>query len=123
MNGDMFDASPATRRRFLASASAAAILLAAGCSDGTDDSKTPGAGKTPAAAAKEKKGMDFAELIEARRSVRRYAASAMPEGEMQKIVADCEDLQRQLPKFMAGYFAYLKGKVRDSVCTADKLHV
>ena len=32
--------------------------------------------------------MDFAELIEARRSVRRYAASAMPEGEMQKIVAD-----------------------------------
>ena len=23
----------------------------------------------------------------------------------QKIVADCEDLQRQLPKFMAGYFA------------------
>ena len=88
MNGDIFDAAPATRRRFLASASAAAILLAAGCSDGTDDSKTPGAGRTPAAAAKEKKGMDFAELIEARRSVRRYAASAMPEGEMQKIVAD-----------------------------------
>ena len=29
----------------------------------------------------------------------------------QKIVADCEDLQRQLPKFMAGYFAYLKGNV------------
>lgn len=88
MNGDIFDAAPATRRRFLASASAAAILMAAGCSGGTDDSKTPGAGKTPAAAAKEKKGMDFAELIEARRSVRRYAASAMPEGEMQKIVAD-----------------------------------
>ena len=29
----------------------------------------------------------------------------------QKIIADCEDLQRQLPKFMAGYFAYLKGNV------------
>ena len=29
----------------------------------------------------------------------------------QKIVSDCEELQKQLPRFMAGYFAYLKGNV------------
>ena len=28
-----------------------------------------------------------------------------------KVATDCEELEKQLPKFMRGYFAYLRGNV------------
>ena len=60
-------------------ASAAAVLAAAGCSDGAgENTKSKKAGD----------GMEFNELIEVRRSVRRYAKSAISKDEMDKIVAD-----------------------------------
>jgi nitroreductase len=67
------------RRRFLGDASAAAFLLAAGCSDDANENITP---------KKENGSMEFAELMEARRSVRRYAKSEIAKDEMAKIVAD-----------------------------------
>lgn len=71
--------NPITRRQFLESATAAAFLLAAGCTDSADESSNP---------KKESATMNFEELIEARRSVRRYAKSEISKGEMEKIVAD-----------------------------------
>ena len=60
-------------------ASAAAVLAAAGCSDGAgENTKSKNEGD----------GMEFSELIEVRRSVRRYAKSAISKDEMEKIVAD-----------------------------------
>ena len=67
----------ASRRQFAKAASAAALLLAAGHSRGE--------GTT---ANKEKIGMDFDELKEARRSVRRYAKSEITQDELEKIVTD-----------------------------------
>ena len=52
------------RRRFMEGASAAAFLAAAGCSDGAGENIN---------SKKEGEGMEFNELIEVRRSVRRYA--------------------------------------------------
>ena len=60
-------------------ASAAAVLAAAGCSDGAGENIN---------SKKEGEGMEFNELIEVRRSVRRYAKSAISKDEMDKIVAD-----------------------------------
>ena len=71
----------ASRRQFAKVASAAALLLAAGCSGG-DDSKDKATNK------KEKTGMDFDELKEARRSVRQYAKSEITKEELEKIVTD-----------------------------------
>ena len=71
----------ASRREFAKVASAAALLLAAGCSGG-DDSKDKATNK------KEKTGMDFDELKEARRSVRQYAKSEITKEELEKIVTD-----------------------------------
>ena len=71
----------ASRRQFAKVASAAALLLAAGCSGG-DDSKDKVTNK------KEKTGMDFDELKEARRSVRQYAKSEITKEELEKIVTD-----------------------------------
>ena len=68
-----------TRRRFVESASAAAALAAAGCSDNTNENTS---------SKKEDDGMEFTELIEVRRSVRRYAKSEISKDEMEKIVAD-----------------------------------
>jgi len=53
-----------TRRRFMEGASAAAVLAVAGCSDGAGENTK---------SKKEGDGMEFNELIEVRRSVRRYA--------------------------------------------------
>ena len=53
--------------------------LGSGCSDGAN-------GNNPED--KEKSPMEFTELIEARRSVRRYAKSEIAKDEMEKIVAD-----------------------------------
>ena len=72
----------ASRRQFAKAASAAALLLAAGCSGGekeTTEKTTKG---------KEKTGMDFDELKEARRSVRQYAKSEISKEELEKIVTD-----------------------------------
>ena len=71
----------ASRRQFAKVASAAALLLAAGCSGG-DDSKDKATNK------KEKAGMNFDELKEARRSVRQYAKSEITKEELEKIVTD-----------------------------------
>ena len=68
-----------TRRRFVESASAAAALAAAGCSDNTNENTN---------SKKEDDGMEFTELIEVRRSVRRYAKSEISKDEMEKIIAD-----------------------------------
>lgn len=67
------------RRQFLEGASAASLLLATGCSDGANEKHNP---------KKERYAMDYAELIEARRSVRRYTKSEISKDEMEKIVAD-----------------------------------
>ena len=67
------------RRQFLGDASAAAFLLAAGCSDDANENITP---------KKENESMEFTELIEVRRSVRRYAKSEIAKDEMEKIVVD-----------------------------------
>ena len=67
----------ASRRQFAKAVSAAALLLAAGHSRGE--------GTT---AKKEMIGMDFNELKEARRSVRRYAKSEITQDELEKIVTD-----------------------------------
>ena len=72
----------ASRRQFAKAASAAALLLAAGCSGGEKETKE----KTTKN--KEKKGMDFDELKEARRSVRQYAKSEITKEELEKIVTD-----------------------------------
>ena len=60
-------------------ASAAAFLAATGCSDGAGENIN---------SKKEGEGMEFNELIEVRRSVRRYAKSEISKDEMEKIVAD-----------------------------------
>ena len=60
-------------------ASAAAFLAAAGCSDGAGENTK---------SKKDGDGMEFSELIEVRRSVRRYAKSVISKDEMEKIVAD-----------------------------------
>ena len=60
-------------------ASAAAFLAATGCSDGAGENIN---------SKKEGEVMEFNELIEVRRSVRRYAKSAISKDEMDKIVAD-----------------------------------
>ena len=67
----------ASRRQFAKAVSAVALLLAAGHSRGE--------GTT---AKKEMIGMDFNELKEARRSVRRYAKSEITQDELEKIVTD-----------------------------------
>ena len=71
----------ASRRQFAKAASAAALLFAAGCSGGEDANDNKGKKK-------EKKGMDFDELKEARRSVRQYAKSEITKEELGKIVED-----------------------------------
>ena len=71
----------ASRRQFAKAASAAALLLAAGCSGGED-------AKNTTTSKKEKTGMDFDELKEARRSVRQYAKSEITKDELEKIVTD-----------------------------------
>ncbi len=71
----------ASRRQFAKVASAAALLLAAGCSGGED-------AQDKTAKKKEKTGMDFDELKEARRSVRQYAKSEITKEELEKIVTD-----------------------------------
>ena len=71
----------ASRRQFAKVASAAALLLAAGCSGGEDE-------QDKTAKKKEKTGMDFDELKEARRSVRQYAKSEISKEELEKIVTD-----------------------------------
>ena len=72
----------ASRRQFAKAASAAALLLAAGCSG--DEKET----KEKTTKNKEKTGMDFDELKEARRSVRQYAKSEITQDELEKIVTD-----------------------------------
>ena len=72
----------ASRRQFAKAASAAALLLAAGCSG--DEKVT----KEKTTKNKEKAGMDFDELKEARRSVRQYAKSEITQDELEKIVTD-----------------------------------
>ena len=72
----------ASRRQFAKAASAAALLLAAGCSG--DEKVT----KEKTTKNKEKAGMDFDELKEARRSVRQYAKSEITKEELEKIVTD-----------------------------------
>ena len=69
------------RRSFILDASAAAAFAAAGCSDKPSDA-------TKVKQQKEGKGMDFKDLIEARRSVRQYAKAEISAGEMEAIVAD-----------------------------------
>ena len=71
----------ASRREFAKVASAAALLLAAGCSGGED-------AQVKTTKNKEKTGMDFDELKEARRSVRQYAKSEITKEELEKIVTD-----------------------------------
>lgn len=71
----------ASRRQFTKAASAAALLLAAGCSGGED-------AQDKATEKKEKAGMDFDELKEARRSVRKYAKSEITKDELEQIVKD-----------------------------------
>lgn len=65
------------RREFAWGVGAASVMLAAGCS-GADDEKTTGKGSP----------MEFNELIEARRSVRKYAPAQISETEMAAIVKD-----------------------------------
>ena len=72
----------ASRRQFAKAASAAALLLTAGCSGGEKETTE----KTTKN--KEKTGMDFDELKEARRSVRQYAKSEITQDELEKIVTD-----------------------------------
>ena len=68
-----------SRRHFIGNVSATAVLLVAGCSDDANKNiKTK----------KEKSLMEFTELIEVRRSVRRYAKSEIAKDEIAKIVAD-----------------------------------
>ena len=71
----------ASRRDFAKVASAAALLLAAGCSGGED-------AQVKTTKKKEKAGMNFDELKEARRSVRQYAKSEITKEELEKIVTD-----------------------------------
>ena len=71
----------ASRREFAKVASAAALLLAAGCSGGED-------AQVKTTKKKEKAGMNFDELKEARRSVRQYAKSEITKEELEKIVTD-----------------------------------
>ena len=71
----------ASRRQFAKAASAAALLLAAGYPRGAR-------AKDAAAKGKERTGMDFDELKEARRSVRRYAKSEITPDELERIVTD-----------------------------------
>ncbi len=71
----------ASRREFAKVASAAALLLAAGCSGGED-------AQDKTTKKKEKTGMNFDELKEARRSVRQYAKSEITKEELEKIVTD-----------------------------------
>ena len=81
-NVPMTTCPTASRRQFAKAASAAALLLAAGCSG--DEKET----KEKTTKNKEKTGMDFDELKEARRSVRQYAKSEITQDELEKIVTD-----------------------------------
>ena len=81
-NAPMTTCPTASRRQFAKAASAAALLLAAGCSG--DEKVT----KEKTTKNKEKAGMDFDELKEARRSVRQYAKSEITKEELEKIVTD-----------------------------------
>lgn len=68
-----------TRREFLKGASATALMLAVGCSGDENEATT---------SRKENVSMDYLDLIEARRSVRRYAKSEISQDEIGRIVAD-----------------------------------
>ena len=67
------------RKGFIKGVSAVGVLLAAGCSDSESKATTT---------SKEKKAMDFNDLIEARRSVRKYVKSDIASSEIEMIVAE-----------------------------------
>ena len=73
-------AASLTRLGFCSGTAATLLLASLGCSKAED--------KADVKARKEKTGMDFNELIEARRSVRQYAKSEIAPKEMEAIVAD-----------------------------------
>lgn len=93
-----------TRRRFLEGASFASLLLSAGCSEGAHESNN---------LKKEKDGMEFTELIEARRSVRRYAKSEISKDEMDKIVADALNAPSWKNSEPTRYYAAIGEKAKD----------
>jgi len=99
--------SAASRRQFAKAASAAALLLAAGCSGG-DEAKD---GNKPQK--KEKIGMDFDELKEARRSVRQYAKSEIAKDELGKIVADALNAPSWKNTETTRYYAAASAEAKD----------
>lgn len=97
----------ASRRQFAKAASAAALIFAAGCSGGED------AGNKNKK--KEKTGMDFDELKEARRSVRQYAKSEITQEELGKIVEDALNAPSWKNTETARYYAAASGAAKERI--------
>ena len=106
-NVPMTTCPTASRRQFAKAASAAALLLAAGCSGGEKETKE----KT--AINKEKAGMDFDELKEARRSVRQYAKSEITQDELEKIVTDALNAPSWKNTETTRYYAAATGAAKE----------
>ncbi len=98
----------ASRRQFAKAASAAALIFAAGCS-GSEDAKGNKNKK------KEKTGMDFDELKEARRSVRQYAKSEITKEELGKIVEDALNAPSWKNTETARYYAAASGAAKERI--------
>ena len=106
-NVPMTTCPTASRRQFAKAASAAALLLAAGCSG--DEKVT----KEKTTKNKEKAGMDFDELKEARRSVRQYAKSEITQDELEKIVTDALNAPSWKNTETTRYYAAATGAAKE----------
>ncbi|MBQ3288499.1 MAG: nitroreductase family protein [Kiritimatiellae bacterium] len=95
------------RKEFINGVSAAGILLATGCSDGRDN--------VAATANKENKSMTFNELIEARRSVRRYAKSTIAQSEMETIVTEALNAPSWKNTETTRYYAAIGAEARERI--------
>ncbi len=95
------------RREFALEIGAASLVFAAGCSDACEGSQ-----KKPT---ERKKSMKFSELIEMRRSVRRYAASEIAKTEMEAIVKDALNAPSWKNTEVTRYYAAISAEARGRV--------
>lgn len=84
--------------------SAVSLMIAAGCSDGFEYESSEGT-----------KNMEFNELIEARRSVRKYAPSEISGSEMESIVTDALNAPSWKNTEVTRYYAAVSAEARDRV--------
>ena len=89
------------RREFVKGAGATSFVIAAGCSDALEAEKSKG-----------KTNMEFSELIEARRSVRKYAPSEITKSEMETIVTEALNAPSWKNTEVTRYYAAISAEAK-----------